>query len=340
VSDAPKQKQRGNWPTDSFGRSEVAAQFTWIWGWLMLAILVFVVFMIPRIQRDDSPEIIVYAAQDQVYAEPILKEFENQTGIRVRAIYDSEAVKTVGLANRLIAEQGRPLCDVFWGNEELRTRQLAARGIFRETNGWAAFGYRSRRMAVRAGTTNLLLPGSWAELTNVTYRQQVAVAYPLFGTTATHFMALRHHWGESNWLNWCRAFVANQPYIVDGNSVAVKFLERGQANIALTDSDDIEASRRQGTALQALPFDSETLLIPNTVGVIRDCPNPVAAQKLFVYLQSSAVIDRLIAAGALEGAWAPDVPAATLQPSWDLILRDLDSTTEVLKQIFQQRAGR
>jgi hypothetical protein len=31
---------------------------------------------------------------------------------------------------------------VFWGNEEMRTRQLAAQGVFRETNGWAAFGHR------------------------------------------------------------------------------------------------------------------------------------------------------------------------------------------------------
>ena len=49
--------------------------------------------------------VTVYTSQDQVYAEPILREFEQQTGISVRAVYDSEAVKTVGLVNRLIAEK-------------------------------------------------------------------------------------------------------------------------------------------------------------------------------------------------------------------------------------------
>src|SRR5439155_1664106 len=83
-------------------------------------------------------------SQDQVYAEPILKEFEQQTGIEVRAVYDSESVKTVGLVNRLIAEKGRPQCDLFWNNEDLRTRQLAAMGVFEK---WAAAGYRSRRIA-------------------------------------------------------------------------------------------------------------------------------------------------------------------------------------------------
>ena len=46
-----------------------------------------------------SDFVVVYTSQDQVYAEPILNEFASQTGIKVRAVYDSEAVKTVGLAN-------------------------------------------------------------------------------------------------------------------------------------------------------------------------------------------------------------------------------------------------
>src|SRR5687767_13851743 len=52
-----------------------------------------------------TPTVIVYAAQDQVYSEPILQQFTKETGIKVRAVYDSEAVKTVGLANRLLAER-------------------------------------------------------------------------------------------------------------------------------------------------------------------------------------------------------------------------------------------
>ena len=72
-----------------------------------------------------NPGIVVaYVAQDEVQAEPMFKEFEKRTGIRVRAVYDNEAVKTVGLANRLLAEKNHPQCDVFWGNVEMRTRQL------------------------------------------------------------------------------------------------------------------------------------------------------------------------------------------------------------------------
>src|SRR6266496_1268046 len=97
-------------------------------------------------------QVVIYTSQDQVYAEPILSEFQRQTGIEVRAVYDSESVKTVGLVNRLIAEKDRPQCDLFWNNEELRTRQLAAFGVFEK---WTAVGHRSRRLAVNTNKVSL-----------------------------------------------------------------------------------------------------------------------------------------------------------------------------------------
>jgi len=307
-------------------------------GLLIIIVLTSVVFfsLFTWMARSRGPEVVIYAAQDQVYAEPILKDFENQTGIRVRAIFDSEAVKTVGLANRLLAEQDHPRCDVFWGNEELRTRQLAARGVFRQTNGWAAFGFRSRRIAMAAGVTNFSPPLSLLELTNEIHRGRIALAYPLFGTTATHLLALRQHWGESNWIAWCRALSANKPFIVDGNSMAAKFVARGEAKFALTDSDDIMAENRDGQRLTALPLSAEALLIPNTAAVVRNCPHPDPAQRLFKFLQSPEVVARLVAAGALEGVSAAEVKSPTLKPDWDMLLRDLEAATGQLSQIFRR----
>jgi len=276
--------------------------------------------------------VVVYTSQDQTYAEPIFQEFTRQTKIKVRAVYDSEAVKTVGLVNRLLAEKNHPQCDVFWNNEEFRTRQLAAKNVFRETNSWAAFGYRSRRIVVSEGLTRA--PQNLTELTNEIWRGQIALAYPLFGSTATHFLALRQHWGEERWRKWCRALQANKPFLVDGNSVAAKFVRSGEVPIGLTDSDDIAAENRNGGKLKALPMDSDTLLIPNTVAVIRDAPRPDSAERLFQFLQSPEVVERLIAANALEGASPDDVKIPTLKPDWEKLLADLDVATRELKEIF------
>jgi len=334
VSSPTNQASKSNWPKDFFGRAEVSAWRLWLGLPFAAVVAAFLTWGALRLFPPGGPVVVVYAAQDQVYAEPILDQFTKETGIKVRAVYDSEAVKTVGLANRLLAERNRPQCDVFWGNEELRTRQLAALKVFRPTNGWAAFGYRSRRVAVRppAGTSP---PQSLRDLTNVAWRGRVSLAYPLFGTTATHFLALRQLWGASPWESWCRALAANQPFLEEGNSLVVKRLARGEAWIGLTDSDDLGAARREQLDAGApLPLSAESLLIPNTVAVIRGAPHPAAAQRLFEFLQRHEVIAQLVAAGALEGVDPREVQPPTLRPDWDALLRDLDIATAQLKEIF------
>jgi len=290
-----------------------------------------------RTKTSAAGEVVVYASQDQVYAEPILRAFEKETGIKVRAVFDSEAVKTVGLANRLLAERAHPQCDVFWNNEELRTRQLAARDVFRETNAWAAVGYRSRRLVINTNQLTLAAaPHSLLELTNPAWRGRVALSYPLFGTTATHFLTLRQHWGEAGWEAWCRALAANQPFLVDGNSVVVKFVARGDAVVGLTDSDDIAAEQREGAPVHALPLGTESLLIPNTIGVIRNAPHPEAAQRLAEFLQRTEILLQLIDAKALEGVSRMEVTIPTLPPDWEALLRHLDPATAIVKRSFHR----
>ena len=350
-----------NWPKDEFARHEVYAQLWWLLPFVgLLAFLIW-----PRLKQFTSRDpntVILYCAQDQTYAELLLKQFEQETGIKVKAVYDSEAVKTVGLANRLLAERSHPQCDVFWGNEELRTRQLAAQNVFRETNGWAAFGHRSRRIVIntnlvslaeptpnpskegsadttRAGTSSppgrgqgWVAPSSLMDLTNVQWRGKVALAYPQFGTTAAHFHVLRQQWGESNWLTWSKALIANEAKLVDGNSVVVKLVGRSEAAIGLTDSDDILAGQREGLPVAMLPLGPESLLIPNTAAVIRDAPHAAAAQKLFDWLQKPEAAQRLVEANALEGADKPG--SVGLQPDWPALLRELDATTKQLNEVF------
>jgi iron(III) transport system substrate-binding protein len=285
--------------------------------------------------RGGSDRVVVYTSQDQVYSEPILKEFERRSGIKTAVVYDSEAVKTVGLANRLLAERNHPQCDVFWSNEELRTRQLEAEGVFRKTNPWVALGYRSRRIIINTNLLSLAAaPRSLMELTNQAWRGKVALAYPLFGTTATHFLALRQHWGKERWEAWCRALASNKPFLVDGNSVAARLVGRGEAWVGLTDSDDLAAEQRGGAPLAGLPITEETLLIPNTAGVIRNAPHPEAAERLLEYLQQPAVARRLVNAHALEGVSPSEAATPGLKPDWGKLLTDLVPATEDLKTIF------
>ena len=286
--------------------------------------------------RQQPEEVVVYTSQDEVYAEPILAEFQKRTGIAARTVIDSEAVKTVGLVNRLLTEQDHPQCDVFWNNEEFRTRQLAARGLFRETDGWRRLGWRTRRIVVNTNLLSLAnAPRSFHEATNAAWRGKLALAYPLFGTTSTHFQALRQLWGDAGWQAWCRALADNKPFLVDGNSVVVNLVGRGEAWVGFTDSDDIAAAQREGQPVAALPVTEETLFIPNTVGLIRNCPHPAAAEKLYEFLSEQQVSQQLTEAHALEGAVLDEQTARQgLQVNWGRLLEDLESATAESKGIF------
>lgn len=284
-------------------------------------------------------QVVVYTSQDQVFAEPLLRKFTELTGIRVRAVYDSEAVKTVGLANRLLAEKGRPQCDVFWSNEELRARQLAAAGVFRETNGWFTVGYRSRRLIYNTNRVHAgQAPRSLADLTHFAWRGRVAMAYPVFGTTAAHLAALHQLWGEERWHLWCQGLLTNKVMVVDGNSVVAKLVASGEAWVGLTDFDDAVGRVRRGAPIAMLDLSEEMLLIRNSVGIVARCPHPTEAERLAAFLRSQSTVQALMKADALEGGDSAQVGQATLQTDWDRLLADLANeqggTTKKLETLF------
>ena len=112
----------------------------------------------------DGPLAVVYTSFDQVFSEPVLRRFEQNTGIRVRAVYDTEETKSTGVLNRLIAEGRNPQADVFWSGDPVRPFLLVGRGLvepygspqakdipvgFKAADGtWTGFAARARVLLV------------------------------------------------------------------------------------------------------------------------------------------------------------------------------------------------
>jgi len=311
---------------------------TWVGyvsGLIAIAIGALIVFRLfaPTQFAPISQAVVVYTSQDEVYAEPILSNFTQRTGIKVKAVYDSEAVKTVGLVNRLMAEKNSPQCDVFWNNEELRTRQLAAEGVV--GNSFACFGYRTRRLVVNTNFVKLAdAPVSLVALTNKAYFGKVALAYPLFGTTSTHFLALRQAWGQEQWLAWCRALQANKPFVVDGNSVVVKQVGKGEAWIGLTDSDDVLAGQEDKLPIGSILLKEDGFAIRNTVAVVSKAPHPSEAKQLLEYLTSDETLRVLKAAGAVEGSTPEPAMSFGKPVDWAQLLKTQSAAVGDLKQVF------
>ena len=79
--------------------------------------------------NNNSNEVIVYTSVDQIFSEPILKGFEKETGIKVKAVYDTEETKSTGVLNRLLAEKDNPQSDLFWSGDPVRSIVLKNKGI-------------------------------------------------------------------------------------------------------------------------------------------------------------------------------------------------------------------
>src|SRR5215207_5148549 len=156
-------------------------------------------------ERPASAErtVTIYVSTDRVFSEPVLREYEKRTGVRVNAMYDTEETKSTGLANRLIAEQARPQADVFWSNEPVRTLVLKSRHVlapYRSPSAtgipealvdpegyWTGFSARIRVIAynTKSATANDA-PRSIFDLADPQWKDQVAMADPRFGSTSFH----------------------------------------------------------------------------------------------------------------------------------------------------------
>ena len=284
-------------------------------------------------------EVVVYTSVDQVFSEPILKAYQKKTGVKVRALYDVEASKTTGLVNRLIAEKNRPKCDVFWNSEFSRTILLKQKGVlaqyrspsaegipakFRDKDDyWTGFAARSR---VLIYNTELLdkneLPDSIFDLTRSKWKGKVALAYPLFGTTATHVAALYATLGKEKTEKYLQDLKTNQVVIVDGNSVSRDIVVEGRIPIGFTDTDDVNVAIQSGKPVKMIYPDRNgigTLFIPNTVALIQNGPHPAEGRRLIDYLLSREVESKLAFSESAQVPLRDDVERPSHLPDFSSI---------------------
>jgi len=272
--------------------------------------------------------LVVYTSADQEYAEAILKEAQAVSNQRVESVFDAEASKTVGLERRLVAEKGRPRADVFWNSEFLRTHRLDKQGVLAATAvdksfGLPAsvvsahsvgFGIRGRVIAVHTPSMkDAERPKRLEDLVQPRFKDKVAIARPLFGTTSTHFAALHAQWGAARFTEFLKALKANGVMILPGNGDVRDAVVAGRAVVGLTDTDDAVGALRRGQPLAMIFPDQESegaFGIYMTVAKVAGGPNPAGAQKLIEYLASEQAERRLIELGAVQIPVRPHLPAA------------------------------
>jgi iron(III) transport system substrate-binding protein len=285
------------------------------WSLVLAHLLVIAIWLLGFVgcDRGSAPDLVLYTSVDQPYAEPIVRQFEKDTGIKVRLVTDTEASKSVGLAERLRAEKSNPQCDVWWGNEPFHTINLAEEGLLQAYESpsatdvtpmyvdpqrrWAGNGLRARVIAAtpRASTPSNL-PGL-AMMGYTHFKGKAAMARPTAGTTGGHVAALYVLWGDEQADRYFRSLRENDIKLLGGNGPVADAVGRGQLEVGLTDNDDCAAVLREGGTLVMLLPDQDTLgtlMVPTTVGLVSGSKQPDAAKKLIDYLLSPSVEQKLI----------------------------------------------
>lgn len=275
-------------------------------------------------------EVVVYVALDREFSEPVLRDFEQRTGIKILAKYDVESTKTVGLVNAIIQERGRPRCDLFWNNEVLHTLRLRQMGLLEPAaaagqRDWPAnyrgaagewFGLAARARVLIVNTERVPAdrrPKQIEDLIDPQWRGQVGVAKPLFGTTATHAAVLFASWGPERAQKFFRDLRANAQ-VLSGNKQVATAVGRGQLAFGLTDTDDAIIEREQGRPVEIIfpnQADMGTLFIPNSVALVRGGPNRTSAEQLLSYLLQPQVEERLAAGESAQFPVNPQVRATS-----------------------------
>jgi iron(III) transport system substrate-binding protein len=260
------------------------------------------------LRRDRAgPVVVVYTSVDQVFSEPVFRRFEASTGVRVRALYDTEETKSTGVLNRLIAEAGNPQADVFWSGDPVRPFLLVDRGLvepyvsplaqeippgFKSADGtWTGSAARARVLLVnRERLGSRALPGSVRDLADPRWRGQAAIANPLFGTTTMHVAAWFSAWGEETAQGFLAALKENQVRVASSNGEVKRLVTAGEVTFGLTDTDDAFVALQSGAPVEVVYPDQDgmgTLVMPTVVVRIRGGPNPEPARRLIDHLLSA-----------------------------------------------------
>ena len=335
------------------------------WFALALAAVVAVGLVSWRfLSGPESPTVVVYVSHDQVFSEPIIKDFERGTGVKVRAIYDTEETKSTGAMNRLIAEKNNPQADVYWANEPVRAEVLRQQGIaapyvapnshgipasFKDPDGyWTGFAARARVIIVNKNIG--AKPDSMLAYANSRWRGKTVLANPLFGTTTTQIAALFVLWGDEHGQAFMNALKDNGIKLSPSNGDSADLVARGEFAFSLVDSDDVVSRMRQHLPIELVYPDQGAdgfgcFIVPNAVVLIAGAPHAELGKKLIDYLLSKETEAKLARSDAaqiplhsgVEGP--PELLPIDKIKTWDVNYAELAAKLQAIQPFLKRWIG-
>jgi len=308
-----------------------------------------------------APEVVIYSSIDEPDLTPLLKKFEAKTGIKVRAVTDTEATKTAVLVQRLEAEKANPQADVYWGNEIFHTINLAEQGFFdpyrpttaedvparwRGTNDlYTCIGVRARIIAFSTRPEFKELTGKLHHLQDLGdpgLKDKIGFCHPGFGTASGHFAAMFVLWGEPKYIEFMKALRANNLKLLGGNSAVADEINAGTLAAGPTDNDDVSDGKEQKQPIDGVIPDQGaaepgTLLIPGSIALMRGAQHPETAKQLIDFLADASIEKELMDAHYIGYSVRSPIPVKAMNVNYAECAHQMRHAVELALNILQDR---
>ncbi|MBI1951615.1 MAG: extracellular solute-binding protein [Acidobacteria bacterium] len=274
--------------------------------------------------------VVVYVEAPRRTAGPVLKTFEEQTGITVTANYRENLEDRFLPALKEEAAQGK--VDFFWAATPLSALEIAEGGLaasFRPAGARPVPSqYRDRRFRFIGFAANPRvfiynsdrlkqedLPAETADLVRAPWAGHGAMPRIASGAPAFHASALFVLWGPERARSFFDALRSDGTIVVEDDRAVRRLVASGEAMWGMIGLDEAICAKREAEPINILFPDRMgmgTVVPPQVAVLMRGAPHPAQARGLFDYLFRT------------EGAWlfgqndcplltfVPDVP----KPDW------------------------
>ena len=251
-----------------------------------------------------SPTLTIYSGRGQSLVEPLVKQFEAETGIRVQVRYGTDAQILAALQE----EGSRSPADLFWANTAGALGQASAKGLLRPlgetllekpiafvpaSRTWVPVTVRLRVLAYNPDRIKAEeLPESLLDLPRFAREKGLVgrvgwtPTYSSFQDMVAGMIAL---YGEEKTREWLLAMKALAPKAYPSNPAMLDAIRAGEVDLGSTNHYYVVRFRRAGYRLGMHHFrdgDAGNLALVTGAGLLKTSKNLAAATRFLTCLLS------------------------------------------------------
>lgn len=309
---------------------------------------------------DAADELTLYSGRSKSLVEPIIQQFERETGVNVKVSYGN----TTQLAAALMTEGEKSPAALFWAQDAGALGAVSEKGLFaklphsvqaqvpaafRHDDGfWVATSGRARVLAYSpARVTTEQLPDSVFNLTQPMWKDKVGWA-PRNASFQAFVTAMRMQIGEERTEEWLRGMKANGAKTYAKNTPIIEALAAGEIDLGLPNHYYLLRFKKSNANFPvAQTFfkasDPGNLVNVAGIGILKSSKNQETALKFVEFLLSAKAqqffVSEVFEYPVIEGV----IPNANLVPLSELLklvptfnlneMADLEGTLALLRKV-------